>query len=91
MECGQYNKLWANVHMMPEETVQAGKDVGAALILPIHWGSFTLATHSWTDPINRVTIAAAAQAMPITTPRIGESVLIPIGHAPVARWWEKLE
>ena len=42
MECGQYNKLWADVHMMPEQTVQAGLDVKAQMIVPIHWGSFTL-------------------------------------------------
>ncbi|MFK7970608.1 MAG: MBL fold metallo-hydrolase [Bacteroidia bacterium] len=91
MECGQYNELWANVHMMPEQTVQAGKDVGARLIMPIHWGSFTLATHAWTDPVERVTEAAKALALPITTPQIGESVVLP-GHAwPTERWWEQVD
>ena len=55
LECGQYNDLWADVHMTPEQTAEAGIDLGAQLILPIHWGSFTLATHSWTEPAERVT------------------------------------
>ena len=27
MECGQYNSLWSEIHMFPEETAQAGVDV----------------------------------------------------------------
>lgn len=90
MECGQYNKLWANVHMMPEETPQAGLDVQAKLIIPIHWGSFTLAAHSWTDPVERVTKAAQALGLPVATPQIGESVIVP-GAWPEGRWWEAVE
>lgn len=74
MECGQYNELWRYVHMMPEETVMAGKDVQAKLIVPVHWGSFALATHSWTDPIERVTKTAQEMNVPIATPQIGEPI-----------------
>jgi len=90
MECGQYNKLWADVHMMPEQTVQAGKDVGASMILPIHWGAFTLATHSWTDPIERVTKQAQLMSMPVTTPRMGESIVLGSAVYPNSSWWKKL-
>ncbi len=89
MECGQYNELWRDVHLMPEESVQAAIDVKADLIIPIHWGSFALATHSWTDPVERITKEAARLSVPITTPRIGEPVylngsLLP----PKGRWWD---
>jgi len=53
MECGQYNELWKEIHMMPEETAQAGVDVKAKVIMPIHWGAFKLAMHPWVDPIER--------------------------------------
>lgn len=39
--------------MLPEETVQAHIDVKGELLLPIHWGAFTLALHEWSDPIDR--------------------------------------
>ncbi len=74
MECGQYNKLWKDVHLMPEETVLAADDVRAKFIVPIHWGSFALATHSWTDPVERVTKAAQQMNIPLATPRIGEPI-----------------
>ncbi|MEO0580678.1 MAG: MBL fold metallo-hydrolase [Bacteroidota bacterium] len=89
MECGQYNKLWADVHMMPEQTVQAGQDVGAKMIVPIHWGAFSLASHSWTDPIERVTAQAEKMNMPIATPQIGEPIVLTDSmRMEYPRWWE---
>lgn len=90
MECGQYDERWDNIHMMPEETAQAGVDVQAALLMPIHWGTFTLALHSWTDPIERVTKKAAKLNLPLTTPKIGEPILLDSiqRHTPNEIWWQ---
>ncbi|MEJ7666742.1 MAG: MBL fold metallo-hydrolase [Hymenobacter sp.] len=41
VECGQYNPDWAEIHMLPEQSVQAARDVRAAVMLPVHWGAFT--------------------------------------------------
>ncbi|MEM9672009.1 MAG: MBL fold metallo-hydrolase [Bacteroidota bacterium] len=88
MECGQYNELWKDVHMMPEESVVAAMDVQAQLIIPIHWGSFALATHSWTDPIERITQEAQKMNMPIATPKIGEPVqLTAFPRTNYSKWW----
>jgi L-ascorbate metabolism protein UlaG (beta-lactamase superfamily) len=87
VECGQYNEQWSNIHMMPEESVQAALDVKARYVMPIHWGAFTLAFHSWTDPVERFTKAAKAKGISVTTPRIGEAVDLN-GSYPNSRWWE---
>ncbi|ANQ47783.1 hypothetical protein MY04_0401 [Flammeovirga sp. MY04] len=89
MECGQYNSKWAQIHMMPEQTAQAAVDVKAKLMVPIHWGAFTLALHSWTDPAVRVTKKAKELNMPITTPEIGEPIIVGEKSYPMSRWWEK--
>ena len=88
MECGQYNEDWKVIHMMPEETIQASIDLQSKLVLPIHWGAFTLAFHDWTDPIERVTKKANEMNIPITTPKIGEVVLIGNNIYPKEKWWE---
>ena len=89
MECGQYNDLWRDVHMMPEESVAASQDVKAKVMIPIHWGSFALATHSWKDPAIRVTAEAAKRKVKIATPKIGESVfLLKAKLDSYKRWWE---
>lgn len=89
MECGQYDKRWDEIHMFPEESAQAAIDVKAKMMMPIHWGSFVLSLHSWTDPIERVTKKAKALNMPITTPRIGESILLDSTTFPTDQWWIK--
>jgi L-ascorbate metabolism protein UlaG (beta-lactamase superfamily) len=84
LECGQYNESWPYIHMFPEQTVQAGIDLKAKAILPVHWGKFTLAYHPWNEPVERITKAAAG--LIITTPRIGEPVIID-QHYPHETWW----
>lgn len=90
MECGQYNELWKEIHMMPEETAQAAVDLNAKLMMPIHWGAFKLALHSWTDPVERVTKKAKELGLATTTPRIGEQIIL--GDSvdyPQEEWWLK--
>ena len=87
MECGQYNEDWKLIHMMPEETVQASIDLKSELMLPIHWGAFTLAFHDWTDPIERVMIKANELNMHVITPKIGEPVILGSENLPSEKWW----
>jgi L-ascorbate metabolism protein UlaG (beta-lactamase superfamily) len=87
LECGQYDKRWSAIHMMPEEVVQAHLDVKGKVMIPIHWSAFTLAFHDWTDPIERVTKAAKERKIAISTPKIGESVRIGAAEYPVSTWW----
>ena len=87
MECGQYNDLWSDIHMMPEQTVQAAKDIRAKTFIPIHWGAFKLAMHSWTDPIERVSKKAAQLNIAMISPLIGERVFIQQPNAASSGWW----
>ena len=87
MECGQYHKDWKLFHMMPEETVQASIDLKSNLAMPIHWGAFTLAYHDWTDPIERMLTKANVLNLPVTTPKIGEPVVIGKSTFPTEKWW----
>ena len=88
MECGQYNKLWPEVHMFPEETAQAGVDLQARRIMPIHWGAFKLAQHSWTDPVERVCKKAAELNIELVTPKIGEPFIVSDSMSLNPNWWE---
>lgn len=90
LECGQYDMRWHDIHMLPEETAQAAVDLKADLMMPIHWGAFVLALHSWTDPVERVTKKAAELNMPISTPKIGQPVVIGDEGFPRERWWEAI-
>lgn len=87
MECGQYNEMWKDVHMMPEETAQAGIDVKAKKLMPIHWAGFKLALHSWTDPIERVLVKAKELNLLLVTPKIGEEILVKDSVKEYENWW----
>ncbi|MFN8353777.1 MAG: MBL fold metallo-hydrolase [Spirosomataceae bacterium] len=87
LEAGQYNAYWKYIHMMPEETVQASLDLKAKVLLPVHWGKFTLALHTWNDPIRRVVSEANKQSVKVTTPMIGEPVLVDSLY-PQQQWWQ---
>lgn len=86
LECGQYNENWKEIHMMPEQTAQAGVDLNSKVIVPIHWAAFTLSLHSWTDPVERVTLKAQELSLPVTTPRIGQPILLDQAY-PMDKWW----
>lgn len=88
IECGQYSRLWPNVHLMPEKSVQVGFDVRAKRIMPIHWGAFTLAYHTWTEPVIRFTAEAKKKKIAYTTPKIGEPIHLETKSYPTQRWWE---
>lgn len=87
MECGQYNESWSNIHMMPEETVQASIDVNTKLAMPIHWGAFRLAPHAWTDPVIRFSQKANELDVPFLLPEIGERFQLG-GDFPKSEWWK---
>lgn len=87
MECGQYDERWANIHMMPEETVQAHLDVKCGVLFPIHWGAFTLAFHDWYEPIERAVRAARERQVEIIAPPIGKTVEAPFRNFDEKAWW----
>ncbi len=87
LETGQYNENWPQIHMFPEEAVQAAVDLGARVLLPVHWGKFALARHPWKEPVERTLRRAGELRVRVTTPRIGDPV-IPDTTYPDTHWWE---
>lgn len=88
LECGQYNEWWKNIHMMPEETVQAHLDLKSKVLLPVHWGKFSLAFHAWQEPIQRLTAKAKTENVAVITPKIGETVYSDKPQEVQNAWWE---
>ena len=65
---------WLDIHMTPEESVRAHRDVRARRMLPVHWGTFNLAFHEWNEPVRRALVAARSNQVEMVTPRVGEWV-----------------
>ena len=90
LECGQYDKKWPFIHMMPEETAQAAVDLSGNVLLPVHWAKFTLGLHPWKEPAERVTKAAELLNLAVSTPLIGEVVEFN-KIFPNKKWWEEIK
>ena len=89
IEIGAYDRLWPDVHLGPEQAVAAHRAVRGDVMLPLHWGTFDLALHGWTEPIERTLAAAARDGVRVATPRPG-GMVEPASLRPVERWWPAL-
>lgn len=88
MECGQYNELWHQIHMFPEESVQAGIEAKANILIPIHWAGFALALHTWQEPVQRFAQEAIKQKIQYISPRLGEIVRLGEENRVQSDWWK---
>jgi len=88
LENGAYSTDWAQVHMTPEETLQAHIDLKGKALLAVHNGTFDLAMHSWYEPLERLTTLAEQQQIKILTPKIGEKISMTQLNQ-VTRWWQE--
>jgi L-ascorbate metabolism protein UlaG (beta-lactamase superfamily) len=90
LETGAYDERWPDVHMHPEQTLQAFRDLKGKWLLPVHNGTFDLGLHRWQDPFERIAALAQAGGVPLATPEMGEAVDLMQPQAGRA-WWRDLE
>jgi L-ascorbate metabolism protein UlaG (beta-lactamase superfamily) len=90
IEAGQYNADWADNHLGPELAVQAHIQVRGRVMIPVHWALLKLAQHTWTEPVERVRVAARCHDVEVLAPRPGESIE-PTQHPVIPQWWPNLQ
>ncbi|MET9800611.1 MBL fold metallo-hydrolase [Streptomyces sp. NPDC006368] len=63
---GAYAPRWwlRDVHIDPEEAVQAFQDLGAHTMVPMHWATFVLSSEPVLEPLTRVRTAWQAAGLP---------------------------
>lgn len=59
------------------------------VLLPIHWGTFNLAQHAWSDPAEGTVAAARETGSKIATPRVG-APFEPADPQPDDWWWREV-
>ena len=89
IETGAYNSLWREIHMTPEESLQAHLDVKGEFMIPVHNGTFDLALHDWFEPFERIVTLAKQQGVSLLTPTFGEAVNL---AQPITTklWWREV-
>jgi len=90
LECGQYDKSWKYIHLMPDEILKAASDLRAVRLMPVHWGKFLLANHAWDDPIRSIIAFNKEKNIPLVTPMIGEQVDLDDSNQAFSEWWSTI-
>jgi L-ascorbate metabolism protein UlaG (beta-lactamase superfamily) len=95
LEIGQFHESWGTIHLGPRGALQAFGRLHARTLLPIHWSTFVLAYHAWSEPAETLVEEATKQGIPVVTPRLGEPVEpVTASGAPAVgsttAWWRAL-
>jgi L-ascorbate metabolism protein UlaG (beta-lactamase superfamily) len=85
---GAYNEQWPEVHMTPEEAVRAHGDLGGGLLVPVHWATFNLAFHEWSEPVRRLLAEAKRADTRVAVPMPGERFIV--NTPPENDWWSAI-
>jgi len=88
IEIGQWNQAWGDIHLGPTGALDAFARSGAKVLIPIHWGTFVLAYHAWSEPAETLVTEAAKRGVPVLTPMLGEPIEPAATPLPVTTpWW----
>jgi L-ascorbate metabolism protein UlaG (beta-lactamase superfamily) len=83
-----YHENWPDIHLNPEQAIEAHLDVNGRVLVPIHWGTFDLSLHSWYEPIERFVAAAEKANARTVTPKMGE--FVDSEQKVSATWWRDM-
>jgi L-ascorbate metabolism protein UlaG (beta-lactamase superfamily) len=89
IQIGAYGDAWPDIHMTPEDGARAHLDARGELLIPLHWATFNLAFHDWSEPVDRLWREAKARDIRLAVPRPGERVNVD-DPPPVDGWWQSI-
>lgn len=93
LDNGQYDIKWKYIHSLPEQVINAAKDLKAKRVFPVHSSKFSLSSHPWDEPLKRITELNknSENQIPLITPMIGEIVYLKNENQVFTDWWTGLQ
>jgi L-ascorbate metabolism protein UlaG (beta-lactamase superfamily) len=90
LEIGAFHPAWGDIHLGPENAIKALSLLGGGNFLPIHWGTFSLATHDWDEPIETALTLSQKGGFQLLTPRLGQAIE-PTQEHKLDPWWRAVD
>ena len=90
LEVGAWLPAWGDIHLGPENALEALALLGGGAFLPVHWGTFALAMHAWDQPAETLLKLAPKTGAHLLMPRLGEAVE-PAHAEPPRPWWRAVD
>lgn len=88
MENGQYNEDWKDIHILPQQLVQAVKELTPKKLITIHNSKYALGKHAWYEPMENISKASEENNFNLLTPMIGEIVKLNDTPQEFSKWWK---
>lgn len=89
LEVGAWDPAWGDIHLGPENALQAHALLGGGALLPVHWGTFNLGLHTWDEPAEAL-VKLAPTGAPLVMPRLGQPVE-PSHVQAIDPWWREVQ
>jgi len=90
LEVGAFHPAWGDIHLGPDNALEAHALLGGGALLPVHWGTFSLAMHAWDEPAETLLARAPGRGVQLVMPRLGEPVE-PVQVERVTPWWRSAD
>lgn len=90
LEVGAFHPSWGDMHLGPDRALEALALLGGGALLPVHWGTFSLALHAWDEPAETLLALAPRRGVPLVMPMLGEAVE-PAQVDHVTPWWRQVD
>ena len=90
LEVGAFHPAWGQIHLGPENALEAWALLGRSAFLPVHWGTFSLAMHAWDEPAETLAALGPKLGVPLVMPQLGAAVE-PSHAGPLDPWWRSVE
>ena len=89
LEIGAFHPAWGKIHLGPRNALEAHRLLGGGLLMPVHWGTFSLGFHAWDDPGEELIALAPSYDARLVTPRLG-APFEPARVEAVTPWWREV-
>lgn len=89
IEIGAYHPAWGDIHLGPANALTAYRMLGSGAFLPIHWGTFNLAIHPWSEPAETLVTLGTPARVPLLMPKLGAPVE-PSRSIEIDPWWRSI-
>ena len=89
LEIGAHHPSWGTIHLGPENALEAFRMLGGGTLLPVHWGTFSLAFHAWNEPAETLVELASQRGARILTPKLGAAFEPEQVDGPTL-WWREV-
>jgi L-ascorbate metabolism protein UlaG (beta-lactamase superfamily) len=90
LEVGAFHPAWGDIHLGPNNALEALALLGGGPFLPVHWGTFALAMHAWDQPAEALLELAPQSGAQLLMPRLGEPIE-PVHAEAVSPWWRVVD